>query len=367
MLLAYLICNCLAEPDLAPARRTSVSTHGDAFHINGRPTYEGRTYQGKKIEGLLMNSRMVQGIFDDRNPVTRPRWAYPDTGRWDAERNTREFLAAMPQWRRRGLLAFTINFQGGSPEGYSKTQPWYNSAFESDGSLREDYLGRLERILDRADELGMVAIVGIFYFGQDERLSDEAAVRRGLANAVRWLSDKRYTNVLIEMNNECNVRYDHDLLKPDRVHELIDFVKRLKAPDGRRFLVGTSYGGGTVPGDNVVRASDYLLLHGNGVGDPARIAEMVRQTRARPSYRPMPILVNEDDHFDFDKPTNNMLAAVREYASWGFFDPGKNNYEDGYQSPPVRWDINTDRKRSFFRLLAEVTGADAPAEAEKCP
>ena len=43
-------------------------------------------------------------------------------------------------------------------------------------SLRRDCLDRLEAILDRADELGMVAIVGYFYFGQDERLRDEAAV-----------------------------------------------------------------------------------------------------------------------------------------------------------------------------------------------
>src|SRR3712207_7267903 len=33
------------------------------------------------------------------NPETRSRWAYPDAGAWDAERNTREFLEAMPQWR----------------------------------------------------------------------------------------------------------------------------------------------------------------------------------------------------------------------------------------------------------------------------
>lgn len=354
-----------ADPSPTGPRTTTISIESDAFLINGKPTYAGRTFRGWKIEGLLMNSRVVQGIFDDRNPETRSRWAYPDTGQWDPERNTREFVAAMPQWRRHGLLAFTINFQGGSPEGYSKTQPWHNSAFESDGGLREDYIGRLERILDRADELGMVAIVGVFYFGQDERLSEEAAVRRGLENAIRWLLDKGYTNVLIEVNNECNVRYDHAVLKPDRVHELIEFVQGMKAQDGRRYLVGTSYGGGTVPGNNVVRVSDFLLLHGNGVGDPARIAEMVRQTRARPSYRPMPILVNEDDHFDFDKPTNNMLAAIGEYASWGFFDPGKNNYQDGYQSPPVRWDINTDRKRAFFRVLAELTGADGPADPEK--
>src|SRR5688500_7657579 len=85
-------------------RKTTVSIQGEQFFINGKPTYEGRTWQGKRIEGLLMNSRMVQGIFDDLNPATREKWRYPDTKTWDAERNTREFLEAMPEWRRHGLL-----------------------------------------------------------------------------------------------------------------------------------------------------------------------------------------------------------------------------------------------------------------------
>jgi len=334
---------------------TEVSIRGDAFNITGKPTYAGRTWNGKRIEGLLMNSRMVQGIFDDRNEKTRSRWKYPDGKPFDAERNTREFIAAMPAWREHGLLCFTINLQGGSPEGYSREQPWHNSAIEADGSLRADYMGRLEKILDRANELGMVAILGVFYFGQDERLTDEAAVKRALDNAVDWVLQHGYKNVMIEVNNECNVAYDHAILKPERVHELIEQVKS-RTRDGRRLLVSTSYGGGTIPGENVVRAADFLLLHGNGVGDPAKIAEMVRKTRKVPGYRPMPILFNEDDHFDFDKPANNMVAAIGEYASWGYFDPGKNNYQDGYQSPPVRWDINTPRKQGFFKLLREITG-----------
>jgi hypothetical protein len=106
-----------------PAGRTEVSICNDRVFLNGRPTYEGRTWRGCRIEGLLLNSRMVQATFDDLNPDTRHRWAYPDTGKWDAERNTREFLAAMPEWRCYGLLAITVNLQGGSPEGYSKAQP----------------------------------------------------------------------------------------------------------------------------------------------------------------------------------------------------------------------------------------------------
>jgi len=94
-----------------PKRRTTVSIHGDMFHINGKPTYAGRRWKGHKIEGLLLNTRMVQGIFDDLNPETAVRWAYPDTKKWDAERNVREFLAAMPTWKKHGCLGFTINLQ----------------------------------------------------------------------------------------------------------------------------------------------------------------------------------------------------------------------------------------------------------------
>src|SRR5687768_3415906 len=95
-------------PAYGAARKTTVAIDGDRFLIDGRPTYAGRTWRGMRIEGLLMNARMVQGIFDDLNQETRGRWAYPDTKRWDPERNTREFIAAMPAWRATGLLSFTI-------------------------------------------------------------------------------------------------------------------------------------------------------------------------------------------------------------------------------------------------------------------
>jgi len=357
-----------AEVGPASGRKTAVGIEGQSFRINGRPTYEGRTWNGLRIDGLLMNSRMVQGIFDDRNPETRPKWNYPD-GPWDPERNTREFVAAMPAWRRHGLLAFTINLQGGSPQGYSSQQPWHNSAFEADGALRADYLARLEKILDKADDLGMVAIVGCFYFGQDERLKDEAAVIKGVEAATDWLLAKGYTNVLVEINNECNVgKYDHAILKPARVHELVELVKKrsagkVKAPAGR-LLVSASMGGGAIPPENLVAAADFLLLHGNGVSQPDRIRKMVETCRALKAYRGQPILFNEDDHFNFDKADNNMVAAVSRYASWGLFDYRMKGegYDEGYQSVPANWAISSERKRGFFGLLAKMTGAAQIAE-----
>ncbi|MDX1964693.1 MAG: hypothetical protein SFX18_16205 [Pirellulales bacterium] len=365
-LFIVIVLACSAVNTLAaapPQRKTVVGIDGEKFTINGQPTYLGREWNGHKIEGLLFNSRMVQATFDDLNPRTASRWAYSDTGTWNADRNTREFLAALPSWRRHGLLAITLNLQGGSPQGYSRDQPWHNSAFTETGELRPDYLKRLESVLDQTDELGMAVILGVYYFGQDQRLRDEQAVLAGLDATVDWLLAKGYTHVLLEVNNECNVRYDHKVLQPQRVHELMIRARERAKQKGFKLLVSTSYGGNTIPDENVVGAADFILLHGNGVDRPERIGEMVRQTRLVPGYTPKPILFNEDDHFDFDRPQNNFRAAVAEYASWGYFDYRMRDegYDEGFQSVPVNWKISSDRKRGFFRLLSEITG-ERPTE-----
>jgi hypothetical protein len=248
----------------------------------------------------------------------------------------------------------TINLQCGSQEGYSTEQPWVVSAYRPDGSLEPDWLAQLECVLDAADVLGMVVILGLFYFGQDGLLEDENAVETGVRNVIEWLLEREYTNVLIEIDNECDDRYDHEVLKSDRVHELVEIVRGIER-GGYRYFVGTSFSGGVVPTDDVVAASDFVLLHGNGVDDPDRIGQMIRTVRNRPSYTEMPVLVNEDDNFDFYDPPNNMLVALANDASWGYFDPGANNYRDGYQCPPVRRGVNTERKEAFFSYLAEIT------------
>src|SRR5262245_11065114 len=67
------------EAPVPAMRHTTISIVGEEFYINGEPTYKGRTWNGRRIQGLLFNARMVQGIFDDQNPQTAKQWAYPDT------------------------------------------------------------------------------------------------------------------------------------------------------------------------------------------------------------------------------------------------------------------------------------------------
>lgn len=371
--------NGLSESLKDPERATEVTIVGEQFYINGSPVYEGRTwttgYGGEySVEGLLMNARLVQGIFDDLNPETRGQWVYPDTGEWDPDRNTEEFIRAMSVWREYGLISFTLNLQGGCPYGYCRNQPWDNSAFLYNGSLRQSFMNRLERILDKADELGMVVILGYFYFGQDENLTDEKAVITAVENATHWILEKGYKNVIVEINNECSVRaYDHDILKCDRVHELIETAKMIEH-NGRSLYVSTSLAGGGVPPANIVAVSDYVLLHGNGVRNPERMAEMIRQVREMDAYRPMPIVNNEDDQpwrvdeQGWDESGNNFVVSVTNYTSWGYFDFRLQNehnlYNVGFQSIPANWQISSDRKREFFQLLAKITGSPGLPEVQ---
>lgn len=351
----------ISSPSIAQkSPQTVVSIEGEKFYINNKPTYQGRSWQGYPIEGLLFNSRMVQGIFDDLNPQSSKQWNYPDTGAWSADRNTNEFVAAMDEWYRYGLLAFTLNLQGGSPLGYGN-KDWVNSAFDEKGNLRPAYFQRLDKILKKADELGMVVMLGLFYFGQDQHLEDEAAILKAVDNAMNWLYEKEYRNVLIEACNETDVnKYDHSILKSDRIHEIILRVKDMKQK-GYSYLTTTSYGGGSIPRPNVVKVSDYLLLHGNGVKDPERITEMVKATKEVEGYQPMPIVFNEDDHYGFEETHNNMLSATKAYASWGYFDFRRDgeDFSEGYQSVPVDWSVDSDRKKAFFEKVKEMSGGNA--------
>ena len=174
---------------------------------------------------------------------------------------------------------------------------------------------------------------------------------------------KGYANVLVEIANEANKAAYPEIIKPNRRGELIELVQersagKVKNAAGRLYVQHEldrradsrrdDRAGGGLPAAARERA-----------GEPERIREMVQaRTRAVAGFREQPILFNEDDHFDFDKPENNFLAAVGEYAGWGYFDYRMKGegFAEGYQSVPVDWGIDSARKRGFFGLLGRVTG-----------
>ena len=358
---------------------TQVSIRGTEFLLDGQPTYKDRRFQGVKIQGMLFNVRAVQATFDDANPQTRKHWVYPDTGKWDPERNTDEFCAALPEWKAHGVLAFTINWQGGGPVYAPEIYRAYdNNGFTPEGTLKADYAERTARVLARADELGMVVMVGLFYWVSLLRMRDSEAVWRAADEALAFLEGTGRRNLLVELANEVDVvanRTPYEMLYPARVHEMLN---RLRA-DHPSLLYSTSGGGvnvetgGGMPSPALVASSDYVLIHGNGARPPG-LARAIEAIQAMPAYTklPKPIVVNEDS-----PAVPNMDAAWRNGASWGYYDQGFEGQADdpylhyaprprknegplaqlnGFQTPPVNWTINTPFKRAFFDRVAEVTG-----------
>jgi hypothetical protein len=354
---------------------TSISIDGAKFLINGRPTYEGRSYKGRTIEGLLFNSRMVQAIFDDASHATRKFWAYPDTGSWDAQRNTDDFCSHLADYNDCGLLAVTVGLQGGGPV-FTKDiyENYVNSAFAPDGSLMPAYFDRLLRVIRSADEAGMVVIVNYFYIKQVARIPDDKTILDTTARTTEWLLNTGYDNIIVDVVNEAGNRFKRPLFGPDGVHQLIDCVKATTV-DGRRLLVGVSTGGGDeLPQGKWLASEDFSMPHGNGC-TPARLAAKLDRLRTCDQYeaRPRPILINEDGII-----LDNLETAIEKYASWGFYsqgygsdysdlscdwkqEPRESKFQDlsGFQTVPVNWAINSPEKRAFFERLKLITSGAA--------
>ena len=339
---------------------------GTRFLVDGRPTYEGTP-----MEGLLMNSRMIQALFDDECEETRWLWAYPDTGLWDPDRNTDEFCAMLPEYRKHGLLAVTVGLQGGGsiyrPEVYDR---YINSAFAPDGTLKEPYFDRLSRILRAADSVGMAVIVNYFYFKQVHKIPEDEAILRIVEEVTDRLLRTGHRNILVDVANESGTWWNRPILEPENMHKIIERVKSVTL-NGRRLPVGCSTAGGEqLPTPKWLAAEDFSLPHGNGLlPDDLRIKLSKLKELEEYRKRPRPIVVNEDSVF-----VENMEAAVEEGCSWGFYCQGygsgyrdrmdwtlrerETRYEDlsGYQTVPVNWGINTPIKKRFFDRLREITG-----------
>jgi CubicO group peptidase (beta-lactamase class C family) len=291
-----------APPDPAGgaafAPRTRVGIVGGRWHLNGKVTYPGA-----RAEGLLMNVRMVNAVFEDRNR--------PD---FDPEANTDRFLARVPDYAEHGARAFTVCLQGGMP-GYEGA---LNSAFDPDGSLRPAYLKRVRRVIEACDRQGVVVILGCYYQRQDQVLRDEEAVKAGLVNAVRWVKDSGFTNVVLEVANEFpHPGFDHRVLRTAEGQAELLRLARKTAPG---LLVSTSgIGDGRLP-DAVAEASDFLLIHFNGVPLKA-IPERIRALQKFGK----PVVCNEDDKAGAEAARAAELC-VGSGASWGLMLEKRNQH-----------------------------------------
>ena len=139
--------------------RTRLSIDGARFRINGSITYPSQT-----AEGRLMNVRMVNSVFED-----------PGRPSFDPSANTDELVGADAGVRRRWACAPSpsrsrVGIPGTRGPGIPLS--WRTAR------LKSGYLARVARVIERADALGAVVVLSLFYQRQDQRLDGRAGDSR---------------------------------------------------------------------------------------------------------------------------------------------------------------------------------------------
>jgi hypothetical protein len=242
----------------------------------------------------------------------------------------------MPDYVSQGALAFTVSLQGGYP-GYEGAR---NTAFLPNGNLDGPYLARAAKVIERADALGAVIILSLYYQRQDQYLQDEQAIRTGIIKVVDWIRARGYRNLILELVNEYNHRgFQHAILRSDAtVADLVRLAKQRHSA----LLVSASHVRNGRTSTKVANASDLILVHFNQQS-PAAMADSVRVMRA--AYPGKPIVCNED------AKTGATAAAatssnVKAGASYGL------TLERQNQDYPFTFNGRADDPVAYDRLAA---------------
>lgn len=327
--------------------KTSYKIENGNFYINGKLTYDEIPDGNPKVKGLLFNARFINGVFDDANPDHVGK--YDRFGRkFDRDRNTEELVRALPAWYKAGLRAITVGLQAGGPiytfEDWGCIQ---TNAFSRDGRrLDQNTWSRLVKIIEAADELGMLVIVSLFYQAQIQYLENDGAILEASKTVCDALKELAYDNIIIEIANEYNILDAHvkdtALIKGKNMAAWIGKVREWT--DGR-FAVGSS-AGGIYADQEVILASDISLVHGN-TARRQELHDFVRKVR---SWKPeQPVVVNEDSPL-----FTHLEVAVEDHFSWGYY----NNMTK--QEPPCDWGITRGEDEYFAQRLSGLIGIIRP-------
>ncbi len=302
-------------PSAAVAGRTRIAIDGARFRVNAAITYPGQPAEGK-----LMNVRMVNSVFEDTG---RPQF--------DPAANTGEFVSRMGEYVSQGARAFTVSLQGGYP-GYEGAA---NSAFLSNGGLKSEYLARVARVIEKADALGAVIFLSLYYQRQDQYLQDERAVRSGVVNVVDWIRRSGYRNVVLEIANEYGHRgFDHGILRSDA--GVASLIRLAKGQLPSLYVSASPVANGRAT-PKVGAAGDLIITHVNTLS----LSDIPTRLRAlKAAYPNKPIVCNEDDRTG-SQAAAAARASVGAGASYGLMLDKNQHYPfyfQGRRDDPAAYD-----------------------------
>ncbi len=318
--------------------KTILTIDGELFKINGKLTYSEIEGTKPKMHGLLMNSRHIQGIFDTQKDAERFN-RYGQT--FDPQKNTDDMIKELPSWYAKGMRAITVGMQGGGNCFTIAGRDLYNNPYSPDGkTVNPDYLNRLDKVITACDEMGMIVIVSYFYSENLHELDGAQAIINVVKTMGTFLKEKGYTNVIIEIANEQNIRpfkTSPIIYEPQGMVALLDIAKDYSG----NIPVGCS-GGGGFASEEICKASDIILIHGNGESR-TQLYNHIRRVRG---YSPnKPVVINEDSQ------AIGQIKVCEELAtSWGYY----NNMTK--QEVPTYWEITKGEDEYFAWRMADMIG-----------
>ena len=344
--LASLVSTAAAA-ELATGSMLGPRFKSDRFYVRvGRSWVEinrDKEYS-KDARGKLVVVHADQGLFHDEWLVEKP---------FDPRANTEALIASLDAYKAYGVGAVGVSLQGADPRyggaisrrsgtTYGEGKGTLVSAFEGDGSLKDEWMARLESLLRATAERGMFVVITYLHPAQDEALESPEAIVAAARNITRWLIEKDFRNVIIDVATQWDVEgeWDHVTFIPRNIANLIRDVRDQFNGAAFSLPIGASSGPGLSYPVSLARACDVVLVSGSGFPG----AQRARRLRQMSEYE-RPLLVI-DSEAQPDAVRAGADVALREAAGWAF--------------RPV------ELSQTFpfaYSPLADRPGADALAEA----
>ncbi len=387
-ILVVLFGSPLPAIEIATGSMLGPRYNPDRFYVRASPgsrwqqTYSDRQYR-RKARGKLMSLSLTQALFDDE-------WLKERS--FQPEQNTERAIEALNIYKEHGVLAISVSLQGGDP-GYDPAANGIGrrdgakfgqdggllvSAFRPDGSLKEDWLRRLEKLLQAANERGMVVCLTYFYQGQDEVFDSKRSIVKAAGNITDWLIGKNFRNVVINLAMDWNLEgdtWDHGRFIPENIAALLEYVR--DRFNGADFLlpIGASSGGNMSYPASLARLCDVVLVHGN---TQAPAEKLVRIQQFQSYERPVWMIEDDNGHdatlAGLSRETASANLLFRETAGWGYtpwvqaqrfpfeYRPGDSS-EFTDQTPA--WEREGAYFRAVLEHIAELVLRNPPSTASK--
>jgi hypothetical protein len=351
--------------------------------------YDGAwLHAGTDVQGQFLGIRAALGIMDDLTTDNDERWAYPDTGTWDPQRNVEEFIARFDDYKAKGLDGFTLGLQGGHPRFNADDANDIGdrdfSTFDAKGNIRDAFRDRLERVLQAAAANDLIVIVQLFYqnatpFGDAD--ASPRAPETAIDAIVPWLRDHHPNNVMIEVANEVSdsnyLKQGETQLRPDNIAARVEQIRSLWP---QALITVNCQFGADICGtdDSLQRQIDFVSIHGNSM-TASETVQRIRAARDDSDLDGAPVIVTEDSWYETQSDSGksgggaSFAAVIHEGAGWFLYDQEEyvhydcglacaaNRYRLGFQSPPVNWSPGSSpTKISFFDAVRAVTSGSTP-------